>query len=1048
MSDARCPCIPRIRLSVIALSVLSWAFLGCGGGGGGTTLPPPPTGDFSISASPTGLTVGIGGSQTVTVSATEVNTFTASINVSLGGLPSRVTASPETFTLTPGNQQTVTVTAAASAQPLTATLTFQGTSGNIIHSAQTSLSIVALVSGAHPPIRTRYVRTSSFYDPNSLQFAPPHFTVYDAAHKQFFVSNPFLNEIDVFDATQQVETAQVPVPLAWGIDVSPYNGNLYAGTLIGDIYQIDTSKLITTNRYSSASIGPNGFVATTALVLSDGRLALQGGAGGILGVDGYSAFAVWDPVTNSLDTGGCNVGNEGGFAVNGDRTRILVTTVDEGGGGEPICSYDPIAKHGTLGAFPQATFVRQIIPTPDGNRFFLTTNLYGVAVFDAKTVQLLGQITGPSSYSGIPNAASGAVISLDGKSLYLVDQSSGAVGAFDTTSLTQTGWVPSFTVIDSQSGIVTSAIDETGLIVGPIGHGVGFVDASLITATQPTLISSGYASPSTGPPAGDTTITSFASGNVTDSSVLSQIYVGNVPGAFATFATSPGHENSAQVTTPPGTKMGAIDLAVVLSDGGVGFVPDGFSYGPTILEVVPNGATAEGGQTGALIGYGFGNSTSGVQVTVGGQPAAVTAVYPSAPIEPYPFPTNALQFTIPTGTAGSSVDVTVTTVSGSATATGAFHYTAAVQSYPLTANLQAGIYDAGRGLYYFADQAQIQVLSRSAGKWLSPISLPGVSSKTQLLAISESPDGTKLAVSDNGGQTIYVLNPDGPASAKSYPMSLDNDVFSSSLAPDGLAVTDAGMVYFATNDINGTGTPAFHKLNTTTNSIIDLGSLQSGGVSDKFDRVLVSPDGSKVYSSIEGVSFYLDTSNDTIHFSSAAALSGGFPDLAVSGDGSTVDVVGSLTDSSLNPETEPAYIDWETWFPLAADGQKLNQNGSILFNPLTDGIDAIARNTGRLLYRIQIPLTPANVYDDLVVAEGQNALAVISATAVSFVDLSSLPIAATYTQPFVNTADFQTRSSSDPQTAKPTERASSSGSIRRPKLRRSLSQSGGYTRTP
>ena len=228
----------------------------------------------------------------------QVNTFTASINVSLTGLPSGVTANPETFSLAPGNQQQVIVTVAASAQPVTATLTFQGTSGSLSHSAQTSLSVVVAVTGAHSPIRTRYLRTNSFYDPNSLQFAPPHFSVYDAAHKQFFVSNPYMNEIDVFDATQEIETAQIPVPLAWGIDVSPYNGSLYAGTLIGDTYQVDTSTLIVTNRYPSASIGPSGFTATTALVLSDGRLALQGGAGGILGVDGYSApwYGILSPI--------------------------------------------------------------------------------------------------------------------------------------------------------------------------------------------------------------------------------------------------------------------------------------------------------------------------------------------------------------------------------------------------------------------------------------------------------------------------------------------------------------------------------------------------------------------------------------------------------------------------------------------------------------------------------------------------------------------------------------------------------------------------------
>jgi hypothetical protein len=920
------------------------------------------------------------------------------------------------------------------------------------HSAQASLSVVAPVTGAHPPIRTRYLRTNSFYDPNSLQFAPPHFSAYDAAHKQFFVSNPFLNEIDVFDAVQEIETTQIPVPLAWGIDVSPFNGSLYAGTLIGDIYQIDTAKLSVTTRYPTASIGPNGFMATTAMVLSDGRLAVQGAAGGILGVDGYSASAVWDPVTNSLDTGTngsiCGFGNQGGFAVSGDRTRILITGVDEGGGGETVCSYDPVAKVATLGAFPEPTFVREIIPTPDGKRFFLTTNLYGVGVFDVQTVQLIGQITG-SNQDAIPNAASGAVISLDGKTLYLVDQSSGAVGGFDTTSLTQTGWVPSFTVADAQSGVVIAAIDETGLIVGPTGHGVGFIDASQMKSAQPTLISAGFASPVTGPLTGGTTISGFAYGNVTDSAVLSQIYVGNVPGALASFIAKPGYENTAQVTTPPSNQTGAVDLAVVLSDGGVGLAPENFSYGPTILEVIPNGATAEGGQTGAIIGYGFGNSTSGVQVTVGAQSAPVTAIFDGAPISPYPFPVDGLQFTIPPGTAGTVADVTVTTSSGSTTATGAFHYTKAVESYPLTANLQSGIYDAGRDLYYFADQAQIQVLSKSSGSWLSPISLPGVSGKTQLLAISESSDGTKLAVSDYGGQAIYVLNPDNPASAKSYPMSLDQDGLADSLAPGGLAVTNNGMVYFDTRDINGTGTPLFHKLNTSAGSIIDLGltdGLQSGGVGDEFDRVLLSPDGSKVYSSISGgvtIGFWLDTSNDQIHFAAANSF-GGFQDLAISGDGTTVDVGGQLTDLLLNAQLDVVYVDWETWFPFSVLGQKLNQDGSILFQPLTDGIDVLARNTGRVLYRIQIPVTLANNYDALVVAEGQNNVAVISSDGVSFVDLSSLPIAAQYRRKFADATHSKSGTLAKRHIVPTSKRGLLDHSVyrtERPKLRRRPEQS-------
>ena len=997
----------RSRIFVLAISYLSILISGCGGSGGGSPVtPPPPAGDFTIAVTPSSLNLKAGDSQTLAVSVAAVNGFASSITISTSGLPAGVAASPATFSLTPGSQQQVVVTVGTTAQNGAATVTFQGTSGGLSHSAQTSLSIVVPVTGAHAPIRNRFLRTNAYYDPQTMNDAPPHFSVYDSAHHQFFVSNPYLNEIDVFDATKEIETAEIPVPTAWGLDISPYNGSLYAGTLIGDVYQINTSTLSVINRYLAASIGPNGFVATTALALSDGRLALQGAQLGIPGVDGFGTPAVWNPVSNSLDYGSNGEGvcpsSNGAFALSGDRTRILASTVDEGGGGEGVCSYDPIAKVATYGTFPYATFVRQIIPTPDGTRFFLTSNLYGVGVFDAKTVQMLGQITGGSGSPEPPSGTSGALMSLDGKTLYLITQDSEKIGAFDTTSFAQTGWIPSFATYDYQSGVAIGAIDGTGLMIGPIGHGVGFIDSTRLTTTMPTMLY-GIAPTLTGPLAGGTAVNFLFSADITDSATLSDVYVGNVSGAGASIAPEPVNKITAQVTTPPSNQAGAVDLAVVLNDGGIGIAPEGFSYGPTILEVVPNGATADGGQVGTIIGYGFGSTTSGVQVAISGRTALVGGIYSVTDLFPagvYPFPASVVQFMIPPGTAGTVEDVTVTTPSGSTTASGAFRYTAAVQSFPLNANLQAGIYDSGRKLYYFAAQAQIEVLSASTGHWLAPISLPGVTSKTQLLAISESPSGSLLAVSDYGDQAIYLLNPDSPMSAEK---------FSVNGQPEGLAVTDARMVYFEA--YSGCG---FCKLDTSTGSITQpdylqagmKGYIQGGSVADEYDRVLLSPDGSRVYSSNEGRNFWTDTSDDQIQFAfNASSLGGEFPDVAVSGDGSTVDMASNLTDPSLNVETEPTYIDWETWIPLAVGGQKLNQDGSILFQPLTDGVDLVARNTGRLLYRIQIPVAPASVYDPLVVGPGINTLAVISATGVSIVDLSSLPVAAQYTQPFVSARD-------------------------------------------
>jgi hypothetical protein len=105
---------------------------------------------------------------------------------------------------------------------------------------------------------------------------------------------------------------------------------------------------------------------------------------------------------------------------------------------------------------------------------------------------------------------------------------------------------------------------------------------------------------------------------------------------------------------------------------------------------------------------------------------------------------------------------------------------------------------------------------------------------------------------------------------------------------------------------------------------------------------------------------------------------------------------------------------------------------------LTDGIDMLARDTGRLLYRIQIPVTTADVYDSLVVASGTNTVAVITASGVSFVDLSSLPIPAGDTQPFPQIADPGRIFSADVRTNVPAQSklASVTGNLKgRPMLK-------------
>ncbi len=1001
----------ELPLRVFIPGILALLVAGCGSGSGGSewSAPPPPPADFSIAVVPTSVNLSSGGNQTCTVSVSGINGFAGIVSVSSTGLPTGVTASPASFSLSPGGQQKVNLAAAATVQPGASKVTFQATSGSLSHSSQLSLDISVLVTAEHAPIRTRYLRTNGFSGGGS----ETPLAVYDPVHKRFLVSNTFMNEIDVFDAVQEVETARIPVPQPWGLDISPYNGSLYAGTLVGDIYQVDTSSLAVTTRYPAASIGPSGFAATAALVLSDGRLALQGQEPGFAqfpGVAQWPGPVVWNPETNSLDTGPngngsvCPEGSGGAFALSGDRTKILSASIDEGPT-QPVCSYDPIAKVAVYGSFPFGTFVFHIIPTPDGKQFFLLSEFNGVGVFDAKTAQMVGQIPGPASYvsngTQLPNDADSGVVSTDGKTLYLMDTIYGVAVGYDTTTYQPVGYVPAFKIQDAVPAVavLASAIDETGLLFGGAGsHGAAFIDAAAASPTLTSVSSSGdFPTPSVGPEGGGIPIESFSNrGALTPVPQVTAFYIGNGAASGVTQAIM-GSNSLLDVNaiTPAATQGLFADVTLLYSDGSLDLFPEAFSYGPTIVEVVPNAATADGGQTGALFGYGFGSTTSGVQITVNGQNAPVVAIYPGPPVSPYPFPTEGIQFVIPPGSAGSAVDVTLTTPNGTATAKAAFHYTTAAASYPTTASLQAGIYDSQRDLYYFTDAAQIQVLSVSGGKWLTPITLPGTSGNSRLTAISESPDKTKLAVSDFGGQAIYVLSPDNRASVQRFPMPLTIQY------PAGLAVANSGIIFYATPYFTGSTSPiAYHELNVSTGLITDLGTVESMDLADDYVRVLLSPDGSRMYSCINLSTFWLDTSNDQFNSVVSDAAYGDIPEEAISGDGSTLDIESSLDDSSLNQETGPAYIDWETWLPTATVGQKLSQDGGILFQPLTDGVDILPRNTGQLLYRVQIPGTVANVYDSLVVGPGTNALAVITTTGVSILDFSALPIPASDSQPF------------------------------------------------
>ena len=134
------------RGSLLKLELLCFVafLLGCGGGQQG---PPPTVADFSVSVSPNSTLAVVGNTTpNVLISINPQNGFAGTVNVTLQGVPSGVTAMPAaSFSLDPGASEMVKFVVSDSAAVGPSTITIQGTSGTLSHNTMLSLTADASV---------------------------------------------------------------------------------------------------------------------------------------------------------------------------------------------------------------------------------------------------------------------------------------------------------------------------------------------------------------------------------------------------------------------------------------------------------------------------------------------------------------------------------------------------------------------------------------------------------------------------------------------------------------------------------------------------------------------------------------------------------------------------------------------------------------------------------------------------------------------------------------------------------------------------------------
>jgi hypothetical protein len=1010
------PCPTRVRPprwvsgAILAVGTL---VSGCGGGAGGsTTIPPPPITtptppDFALGVNPTSVSIPVGGSATTSLTVTPANGFSSPVSVQISGLPSGLFASPSTITVTPGTPLTVTLSALPGTPAATPTLTFTGTAAALTHSATLNVSLTAGGS-TMLTTRTQYVRTDAVTE--YFTWLNTHWTVYHTATSRFFVTDPFSNHVFVLDAQSQKQVAAIAVPGAFGIDDTPDHSTLYVGTTIGDVYTIDPVQMTVKNRYIASQIGPYGFAAFSALVLADGRIALLGPQGGIPNVDGSTSIAIWNPPDNSITIYGtasgiigggaptqplCPMGNIGGFARTGDRAAVLLGSIDSDG---TLCALTPsTGKFLTtaLGGFS----MESLFPSPDG-RYIVVRSGPGTdqaVFFDAHTLMQLFTINLPS---GSVSSESAFTFSADSRTLYFLTDS--VVYAYDVASKKPIGWLPNIVVEDTSGGFIVGpstspnygAIDANGVLGGPLEEGFGFVDTTqLRTGAVSTTFSNAFLNPGTGPAAGGTAIQVSEPATVNSQG---SVYFGNNPASSLS-----GSAGSLSFTSPAGNP-GPVNVFVFSSDGGMQLIADGFSYGPSILQVTPDKSTAEGGGVGVIYGYGFAAAGAtqvppDLSVRVGGTPATILGVNPNAyNVEPIPYQLQSIYYTIPAGSAGAAVDVSVTTGSGTASDSGALNYLPGLNQFPLAgASLVQGVYDPRRDLYYFTDANKIQVFSLHQGAWLTPISIPAPgAAKQRLWGISLSPDGTKLGVADAGSGVVYLLDPSNTASVKTIPVtpSVPGGVL---VLPAGIALTDSGVAYLTVDVQGGTGYHNFYTLDTTSGALTDLKIDGPGlGASDLNLRTVVSADNTRAYFNNDGYAFSFDTATGQMITSAAGpGCCYGDYDLTLAPNQVQLEATSFFLDSDLNGAAPFALNDREVLDTSYVYGTKFSPDGSLLFQPSVQGIDIYDGRVGTLRSRVALRVYLSTNYDAFVSDGTSNVLIAITGTSgdgIAVVDLSSI----------------------------------------------------------
>ena len=538
-------------------------------------------------------------------------------------------------------------------------------------------------------------------------------------------------------------------------------------------------------------------------------------------------------------------------------TTTRLSTVPAGGGANGSSARAAISGDGLHAAFDSAA---TDVVADDLNG---VTDSFFRPVHDEPTVTAVAPSEG-SSLGGTAVTLSGTGFSANGAgapSVFLDGVAATSVVVVNDASITCT----------TPAGAMGTSVD----VVVVNHNGSGTLASGYTYRSGPTVSS---VAPGVGPVAGGTGVTITGTGFTSTGFGSNSVTFG---GVAATNVVTLG-DTSITCDSPVGTAGATVDVAVT-NNNGTGTLASSFTYhpAPSVASVAPGSGHADAGDTITVTGTGFLDNGAGTNTVRFDGVAATSVVVVDD---------TTITCTNPAGTAGTSVDVSVTNSNGPATLTGGFAYNP--EPAPTVVTPNAGSPLGGTSVTVTGTGFQ----NNSIGTTTVTI---GGTPATSVVVVDDTsitctaPAGTPMATvdvvvtNDNGTATLtaaYTLNPQ-PVLTSLAPTA------GTSLGARSVTLTGTG---FQNSSIGATGV-TFDGAAATNVVVVDDTTVTcdtpAGTANSTVDVVLANGNGTTQL--LSAYTYFPKPTLATVS-PSTGALTGGTT-IALSGTGFTANMAGTNT---------------------------------------------------------------------------------------------------------------------------------------------------------